>query len=60
VRDTSFGGGGGKKYNSGLEGSQAVPARPSGMGNVCRCRGGCQPYAPAAFYPKKIPGTDFC
>jgi hypothetical protein len=26
--------GGARKYNSGLEGSQAVPARPSGMGNV--------------------------
>jgi hypothetical protein len=21
---------------------------------------GCQPYAPAAFYPQKIPGTHFC
>jgi hypothetical protein len=28
-----YGGGGARKYNSGLEGSQAVPARPSGMGN---------------------------
>jgi hypothetical protein len=26
--------GGARKYNSGLEGSQAVPAHPSGMGNV--------------------------
>jgi hypothetical protein len=25
-----------------------------------RWRWGCQPYAPAALYPRKIPGTNFC
>jgi hypothetical protein len=25
-----------------------------------RCWQGCQPYAPAAFYLKKIAGTHFC
>jgi hypothetical protein len=25
-----------------------------------RWRHGCQPYAPAAFTPRKIPGTHFC
>jgi hypothetical protein len=33
VRDTTLWGEA-RKYNSGLEGSQAVPARPSCMGNV--------------------------
>jgi hypothetical protein len=30
-----LGGGGTRKYISGLEGSQAVPTRPSGKGNAC-------------------------
>jgi hypothetical protein len=46
------------------------PCRPIGLGDVeaptfsrqsaHRWRWGCQPYAPAALYPQKIPGTHFC
>jgi hypothetical protein len=32
VRNTTWGGG--RKYVSGVKGSQAVPARPSGRGNA--------------------------
>jgi hypothetical protein len=34
VRDTTFGVGA-RNYFSGFEGSQAVPACPSGIGNAC-------------------------